>query len=149
MPPPSEPMKRRLFQILVAFGQNGFLLGFTNKAIYQGSLKEYCTPTLNCYACPGAIFACPIGTIQHFAVVGGAIPAYVLGYLAAIGAVVGRMCCGWLCPFGFFQDLLYKVRSVKIAMPVVSEPVPAVVGQAMCGRTAPGTRRPSPIGAFT
>ena len=72
-------MKRRLFQILVAFGQNGFLLGFTNKAIYQGSLKEYCTPTLNCYACPGAIFACPIGTIQHFAVVGGAIPAYVAG----------------------------------------------------------------------
>ena len=110
-------MKRRLFQILVAFGQNGFLLGFTNKAIYQGSLKEYCTPTLNCYACPGAIFACPIGTIQHFAVVGGAIPAYVMGYLAAIGAVVGRMCCGWLCPFGFFQDLLYKVRSVKIAIP--------------------------------
>ena len=110
-------MKRRLFQILVAFGQNGFVLGFMNKAIYQGSLKEYCTPTLNCYACPGAIFACPIGTIQHAAIVGGAIPAYVMGYLAAIGAVVGRMCCGWLCPFGFFQDLLYKVRSVKIAIP--------------------------------
>lgn len=110
-------MKRRLVQILVAFGQNGYLLGFTNRAIYQGSLKEYCTPTLNCYACPGALFACPIGTIQHFAIVGGAIPAYVIGYLAAIGAVVGRMCCGWLCPFGFFQDLLYKVRSVKIAIP--------------------------------
>jgi hypothetical protein len=110
-------MKRRLFQILVAFGQNGFLLGFTNKAIYQGSLKEYCTPTLNCYACPGALFACPIGSLQHFVIVGQAVPAYVMGYLAAIGAVVGRMCCGWLCPFGFIQDLLHKARSVKIAIP--------------------------------
>lgn len=112
-------MKRRLVQILVAFGQNGYLLGFTNKAIYQGSLKEYCTPTLNCYACPGALFACPIGSLQHFVIVGQAIPAYVMGYLAAIGAVVGRMACGWLCPFGFFQDLLYKVRSVKIKIPHV------------------------------
>ena len=31
-------MKRRLIQLLFAFGQNGYLLGFTNKAIYQGSL---------------------------------------------------------------------------------------------------------------
>ena len=39
--------------------------------------------------------------------------------------------------------------SVKIAIPVASEPVPDVVGQAICGFTGPGTRCPPPIGAFT
>ena len=39
--------------------------------------------------------------------------------------------------------------SVKIEMPVVSEPVPDVVGHAMCGRSGPGTRCPAPIGALT
>ena len=43
----------------------------------------------------------------------------------------------------------FSERRLKIAMPVVSDPVPDVVGQAMCGRTGPGTLRPSPIGAFT
>jgi len=43
---------------------------------------------------------------------------------------------------------LMSVR-LKIAMPVVSEPVPEVVGQAMCGFTGPGTFCPPPIGAFT
>jgi hypothetical protein len=39
--------------------------------------------------------------------------------------------------------------NAKMAMPVVSEPVPAVVGQAMCGLTGTGTRWAAPIGAFT
>ena len=110
-------MKRRILQLLAALGQNGYYLGFTNFTIYQGSAKEICAPTLNCYACPGAVFACPIGTLQHFVIVGQAVPYYVAGYLAAIGAVVGRMTCGWLCPFGFVQDLLYKVKSIKITIP--------------------------------
>ena len=110
-------MKRRIFQLLAAIGQNGYYFGFKNSNIYQGSLKEICAPTLNCYACPGAVFACPVGTLQHFVIVGQAVPYYVAGYLAAIGAFVGRMTCGWLCPFGFLQDLLYKVRSVKIRIP--------------------------------
>ena len=37
----------------------------------------------------------------------------------------------------------------KIAMPVASEPVPEVVGHAMCGFSGPGTGLPSPTGAFT
>ncbi len=40
-------------------------------------------------------------------------------------------------------------RRLKIAIPVVSDPVPDVVGQAMCGFTGPGTRCPAPMGAFT
>jgi len=27
-----------------------------------------------------------------------------------IGAVVGRAACAWLCPFGMWQDLLYKIK---------------------------------------
>ena len=43
----------------------------------------------------------------------------------------------------------FSADSVKIAMPVVSEPVPDVVGHAMCGLSGPGARWPAPIGAFT
>ncbi len=37
----------------------------------------------------------------------------------------------------------------KIVTPVVSLPVPAVVGIAMSGLSGPGTGRPLPIGGFT
>ena len=37
----------------------------------------------------------------------------------------------------------------KIATPVVSLPVPDVVGIAIRGFSGPGTGRPSPMGAFT
>ena len=33
--------------------------------------------------------------------------------------------------------------------PVVSDPVPEVVGTAMCGLSGPGTGAPSPMGALT
>ena len=45
--------------------------------------------------------------------------------------------------------LALSARKAKIAIPVVSDPVPDVVGQAMCGFTGPGTFCPPPIGAFT
>lgn len=34
-----------------------------------------------------------------------------------VGIVVGRMTCGWLCPFGFLQDLFFKMHSVKCRLP--------------------------------
>ena len=107
---------RRFFQLGTTLGANGYVKGFLAKAVYQGNGKGFCVPVLNCYACPSALFSCPIGSIQHFMVV-HAIPYYVIGYLGLIGSLVGRMPCGTLCPFGFFQELLYKVRSVKIAVP--------------------------------
>jgi polyferredoxin len=48
----------------------------------------------------------------------GNFPFYGAGTLAVVGASVGRMTCGTLCPFGFLQDLLYKFRSFKVSIPV-------------------------------
>jgi polyferredoxin len=111
---------RRYFQFGMSFGINSAFKGFFSDppAVYQGAGKGFCVPVLNCYACPSALFSCPIGTLQHFMVV-HQIPYYVMGFLGLIGTTVGRMPCGTLCPFGFFQDLLYKLSSVKIRIPSV------------------------------
>ena len=48
-------------------------------------------PVLNCYSCPGALGACPIGSLQ--AVLGdrrSGFPFYVLGTLMLFGVVLGR-----------------------------------------------------------
>jgi len=89
---------------------NGYLAGFFKGTIYSGPLKGVCVPGLNCYSCPGALGACPVGSFQ--AMLTGMeprFPSYVLGFLIAFGAVLGRFVCGWLCPFGLVQDTLHKV----------------------------------------
>ena len=89
---------------------NGYAAGFLKGKIYTGSTKAICVPGLNCYSCPGALGACPIGSLQ--AVLGSRnyqISFYVLGFLMMVGAVFGRFVCGWLCPFGLIQDLLHKI----------------------------------------
>lgn len=94
----------------------GFLPG--NPMIYQGPLKQLCVPGMNCYSCPGALGSCPIGSMQ--AIFDGrtrGIAAYVIGYLAIIGLLVGRFICGWLCLFGLIQELLYKIPTPKLTVP--------------------------------
>ncbi|MGQ9516033.1 MAG: 4Fe-4S binding protein [Anaerolineae bacterium] len=75
-------------------------------------LKNVPCPGFNCYSCPLAITACPIGTLQHFIII-RRVPLYLLGVLGIIGTLFGRTVCGWACPFGFLQDLLYKVPLPK------------------------------------
>jgi len=110
-------LKRRIFQGMGAVLPNSYVQGFLTASLYQGSLKSGCSPLLNCYACPSALFSCPIGTLQHFMVTGN-VPFYGIGTLSVVGASVGRMTCGTLCPFGFLQDLLYKFRAWKVSIPV-------------------------------
>ena len=43
---------------------NANLPGFFKGSIYQGPLKSLCLPGLNCYSCPGALGACPMGALQ-------------------------------------------------------------------------------------
>jgi ferredoxin len=107
--------RRRLVQLLAALLYNLNLPGFANASIYQGPLKAVCVPGLNCYSCPGAIGACPIGSLQ--AALGAAdrkLPFYIVGMLLALGALFGRTVCGWLCPFGLIQELLDKIPVPKL-----------------------------------
>ena len=94
---------------------NGYLVGFVKGRIWQGDSKSVCVPGLNCYSCPGALGACPIGSLQaELAAREIRFPFYVTGFLLAFGALFGRFVCGFLCPFGWVQDLLYKIPSRKI-----------------------------------
>ena len=67
---------------------------------------------MNCYGCPLAVMSCPIGTLQHFVII-KAIPFFLIGFIGVIGLTVGRMFCGWICPVGFFQEMLYKIKTKK------------------------------------
>ena len=103
--------KRRFsIQAVSALLHNANLKGLLTGKIYQGAGKNICVPGLNCYSCPGAVGACPIGSLQGF--LSGLkfrFPYYVLGFLIFFGALLGRAVCGFLCPFGFFQELLHKI----------------------------------------
>ena len=106
--------KRHRVQALWTLLTNSYLTGFLQGNIYTGNLKKICLPGLNCYSCPGAIGACPIGAMQ--AVIGSwnfKFAFYVAGFLMFVGAVTGRFVCGWLCPFGLIQDLLHKIPFPK------------------------------------
>ena len=93
---------------------NSYIVGFFQGKIYGGPLKQICVPGLNCYSCPGAIGACPIGSLQG--VMGSwkyKFSYYVIGFMIFVGSIFGRFICGWLCPFGLVQDLLHKIPFVK------------------------------------
>ncbi len=93
---------------------NGYYVGFLSGKIYQGESKQLCLPGLNCYSCPGALGSCPIGALQAVANDKNFnVSMYTIGFLMMTGALMGRLVCGWLCPFGLFQDLLYKIPFIK------------------------------------
>ena len=95
---------------------NSYAKGYQSGQIFAGASKSICVPVLNCYSCPGALGACPIGALQT--VLGrGRFPFYVLGLMMAFGVVLGRAICGLLCPFGLVQDLLQKIPLKKVTLP--------------------------------
>ncbi|MBR2446456.1 MAG: 4Fe-4S binding protein [Clostridia bacterium] len=109
------PTKRRLIQLYAALLANANLKGFATGQIYQGPLKNLCTPGLNCYSCPGAAGACPLGALQNALASSNArVPYYVFGIILLFGVLFGRWICGFLCPFGLLQDLLHKIKTPKI-----------------------------------
>ena len=101
---------RLIVQLLFLAVTNGYLYGFATGRIYNGPTKTLCVPGLNCYSCPGALGSCPIGSLQAvLASRNYRFSFYVVGFLMLFGSVFGRFICGWLCPFGLVQDLLYRI----------------------------------------
>ncbi len=94
---------------------------FQNTALFLlclGPLAEakwVCLPILNCHSCPVAVFSCPIGILGHYLSL-GMIPLFLLGTLLFLGALVGRAFCGWICPFGYLQELLHKIPFPKFRL---------------------------------
>jgi ferredoxin-type protein NapH len=107
---------RRITQACGTLLAHGYLAVLACGNIYQGPLKGICLPFISCYACPLAVFSCPIGSLQHFAAV-RTMPVLLLGALGLVGLSVGRMACGWLCPFGLLQELLFRIPTGKIRLP--------------------------------
>ena len=115
---PARRIPRLVIQLVSAAVCNGYAAGFAQGKIFTGPTKAVCLPVLNCYSCPGALGACPIGALQN--AIGGAwrhIPFYVLGSLVLFGILLGRLVCGFLCPFGLVQDLLHKIPTRKFHVP--------------------------------
>ena len=129
-----KAVERRRLLIQAAFSilTNSYIVGFLKGTIYTGKLKQICVPGMNCYSCPGALGACPIGALQAvfnqgnyekgwFDTKSGTFVAppqyyfafYVVGFLMLVGALCGRLVCGFLCPFGLIQDLIYKIPVPK------------------------------------
>ena len=113
------PTKRKWMQLYFALLFNANIKGFINikgmhnGQIYKGDTKNVCMPGLNCYSCPGAVTACPLGSLQNAIGDHGAL-FYVCGILVLYGILFGRMICGWLCPFGWIQELLHKIKTPKV-----------------------------------
>ena len=101
-------------QLYFALLFNANLKGFITGNIYQGNSKIMCAPGINCYSCPGAIAACPLGSLQGSFSADHSTIYYVGGILLLYALMFGRMICGWLCPFGLVQELMYKIKTPKM-----------------------------------
>ena len=105
---------RTAIQVCWTALSNGHMTGFLQGKLYTGPMKTLCVPGLNCYSCPGALGACPLGALQStLADRRFKFAFYAVGFFLLFGAVLGRFVCGFLCPFGLLQDLLYKIPLPK------------------------------------
>ncbi len=78
--------------------------------------KWFCNPVLSCHSCSLSWFACPVGVFVHYSGY-HLFPWLALGTVLLTGVLAGRLFCGWVCPFGFLQDMLHRIPSPKIILP--------------------------------
>ena len=111
-------VKRKIIQFIAFALSNPHVGNFGAGKLYKGPWKQFCNPGINCYSCPAASLSCPIGSLQA---VNGSIDFkwsfYVVGTLCALGILLGRAVCGFLCPFGLLQELIYKIPFPKRKLP--------------------------------
>ena len=104
-----------MVQLIFAVLVNGYIIGFQKGKIFTGGTKAVCVPVLNCYSCPGAIGACPLGALQNaLCALPHKLPLYIAGFILLAGGALGRVICGFACPFGLVQELLYKLPVKKL-----------------------------------
>ncbi len=105
-------------QLYCALLYNAHVKGFVEGEIYKSktpTTKGICVPGFNCYSCPGAVGACPLGSLQNaIGTTNKQIGFYVFGILMLYGLILGRTICGWLCPLGLIQELLHKLPTPKL-----------------------------------
>ncbi len=114
-----KPSRRKIMQLYFALLFNANIQGFFTGKIYADknystTTKQFCAPGINCYSCPGAVSACPLGSLQGSFSADRSTLFYVGGILLLYCILFGRMICGWACPFGLIQELLYKIKSPKV-----------------------------------
>ena len=111
-------IRRKLVQFMAFAVSDPHVANLGSGRLYKGPWKNFCNPGINCYSCPAAAFSCPIGALQA---VNGSMDMkwsfYVTGTLCALGILLGRAVCGFLCPFGLLQELLYKIPLPKKRLP--------------------------------
>lgn len=109
-----QAVRRKIIQCLALLLANREMGNLLTGRLYKGAEKQFCAPGLNCYSCPAATLSCPLGALQA---VGGAagfsFSFYASGFLLLVGAILGRAVCGFLCPFGLFQELLHCLPGGK------------------------------------
>ena len=90
-------------------------------------------PVLACYYPNGRTVTCPIWQLQAYifpfwnysrgyeviySTTGLEKIGVVIGSLVVASLFLGRAYCGWLCPFGLFQDVLTRIRkAIQAAAP--------------------------------
>ncbi|UCD26819.1 MAG: 4Fe-4S binding protein [Candidatus Bathyarchaeota archaeon] len=102
-------------------------------------------PIFACYYASGRTVTCPIWQIQayifpfwshaigyfvFYSTSGLEKLAIVFGLVITMSIVLGKFFCGWLCPFGLYQDLITRIRKVfRIRHLSLSENTNAILGQ--------------------
>ncbi|MCX7704386.1 MAG: 4Fe-4S binding protein [Planctomycetota bacterium] len=98
-----KPIRRMVQLLFLPVAYAGFIVPATTHIIY---------PSIHCYACPLSVYICPIGIFQNFVKM-PSFPFYLLGWVFIYGMAAGRAICGWLCPFGLFNDFLSPLNGIR------------------------------------
>jgi len=85
----------------------GLFLGLLGLVV--PSMTHIVYPGLHCYACPLSVTICPVGIIQNLLKTG--IPIFPIAFLGLYGVLLGRWWCGWICPFGFINDIFIMLNT--------------------------------------